>query len=62
MSLLCITLVLVGSLNFNITLSTIGSGSEYIITTEAIKKALWVRGLLNELVVLSNNVIVYSDV
>jgi len=35
--------------------------SEYIAATEAIKEALWFKGLLKELSVLSNDVIVYSD-
>ena len=35
--------------------------SEYIAATEAIKEALWFKGLLSELCVLNDNVTVYSD-
>ena len=42
-----------------VALSTIES--EYIAATEAIKEALQFKGLLNELCVLNENVIVFSD-
>lgn len=42
-----------------IALSTIES--EYIVAIEAMKEVLWVWGLLNELDVLSDNMILYLD-
>lgn len=37
------------------------SESDYIVSSKAIKEILWFRGLLNELGVLNDNMIAYSD-
>lgn len=53
--------VLVGNHNFNPVVALSTTEAKYVATTEAIKEALWLKGLLSKINEFYNLIVIYSN-